>query len=146
MRSRGCNRPCVALGRRGATSLEFALVGSLLLTLLLGVSEAGRYMMTLQSLRSAADEAVRLVVLRGGSNMNAGNPACTGMSGALSGAASRVAFLDATSLTVNLSACSTNSNGMTTVTVTISYPFTFQVTYFGTMSRILIETAPAVFR
>lgn len=142
---RGCNKGTAVLGRRGATSLEFAMVATVLLTLLLGAAEAGRYMMTLQSLRSATDEAVRLAMLRGGANLNAGSAPCTGMSGALSGAASRVAFLSSASLTATMSACATASNGISSVTVTVSYPFTFQFSYFGARSRTLSESTQAIF-
>ena len=145
MLSRGCSRKNAWLCRRGVTSLEFALVGSLVLMLLLGASEAARYMMTLQSLRSVTGEAVRLVVLRGNANLNAGSAACTGLSGSLSGAAARVAFLKAASLTATMSGCTTGSNGITTVRVTVSYPFTFQVAYFGTRSRSISEINQALF-
>lgn len=142
---RGCGSGRIALGRRGATSLEFALVATLLLALLLGSSEAARYMLTLQSLRSAADEAVRIVMLRGGANLNAGRAACYGMSGAVNGAASRVAFLNPVSLVTTMSACVTGSNGIASVTVTVSYPFTFQFSYFGARNRTLTESTQAIF-
>lgn len=142
---RDCSKPRMRLGRRGATSLEFALVGSLLMMLLLGASEAGRYMITLQSLRSATDEAVRLVVLRGSANMNAGTSPCAGLNGALSGAADRVAFLKAASLTTVLTGCTTASNGVTMVNFSLTYPFSFNVNYFGITSLQLNETGQALF-
>ena len=142
---RGCSSPRPILGKRGATSLEFALVGSLLLTLILGASEAGRYMITLQSLRSAADEAVRLVVLRGGANINAGISPCAGLSGGLSGVAERVAFLEAASVAANLTACNTSSNGITTVSILVRYPFVFKIQYFGRNNQIIEESALALF-
>ena len=141
----GCIRMTAWRNRRGVTSLEFALVAFLLLMLLLGASEAARYMMTVQSLRSVSGEAVRLVALRGGANINAGNTACSGLSGTLSGAGARVAFLDAASLRTTMMGCTTDTNGVTTVTVTVSYPFTYQVTYFGTERRSLSETSQALF-
>ena len=142
---RGCSSLRLILGRRGATSLEFALVGSLLLTLILGASEAGRYMITLQSLRSAADEAVRLVVLRGGANINAGISPCAGLSGGLNGVAERVGFLEAASIVASLTACSTSSNGITTVSILIRYPFAIKINYFGRTNQILEEAALALF-
>lgn len=142
---RGCSSPRTTVGRRGATSLEFALVGSLLLMLMLGASEAGRYMITLQSLRNATDEAARLVLLRGGANLNSGISPCTGLNGTLSGTTDRVAFLKAASVSANVTACSTAANGMTTVFFSISYPFNFNVGYFGATNIQLVETGQIIF-
>jgi Flp pilus assembly protein TadG len=132
------------LDQQGTTSLEFALVGSLLMSLLLGTIEIGRYMFTLESMRVAVSEAVRLVTLRGSQNMNAGNAACTGLSGELSGAGARTPFLQSTALTVVMNGCVTQA-GITTVVVTVDYDFTFTVPIFGATSRPLTETAQAVF-
>jgi Flp pilus assembly protein TadG len=133
-----------ALDQRGATSLEFALVGGLLLSLLLGSMEIGRYMVTLECVRTATAEAVRLATLRGSQNMIAGNAACTNLSGTLAGAGARVPFLQAASLTVTMTGCSTQA-GMTTVTIAVAYPFTFTVPIFGASNRPVTETALAIF-
>lgn len=137
-------RRLFGLGDRGATSLEFALVGGLLVSLLLGSIETGRYMFTVEMVRTATAEAVRLVTLRGSQNLNAGNPACTGLGGALAGAAERTPFLSSGSLTVTISGCATQA-GITTVNITVGYPFTFAVPLFGATNRPLAETAQAVF-
>ncbi len=129
----------------GATSLEFALTGSILLSLLLGSVETGRYMFTLEMLRFAAADAARLVALRGSQNRNAGSSACAGLSGPLSGVTYRTPFLRADMLVVSLSNCVT-AGGVTTVSVALQYPFTFSVPYFGVPSRQITETAQAVFR
>lgn len=132
------------LGERGATSLEFALVGGLLMSLLLGSIEMGRYMFTLECVRTATAEAVRLATLRGSQNMNAGSAACANLSGNLADAAARTPFLQAASLTVTMGGCATQA-GITTVTITVQYPFTFTVALFGAGSRPINETAQAVF-
>jgi Flp pilus assembly protein TadG len=132
------------LDRRGTTSLEFALVGSLLMSLLLGSIEVSRYMFTLESMRVVVSEAVRLATLQGSRNMNAGSAPCTNLSGPLDGAGAQTAFLDATLLTVVMSGCSTQA-GITTVAVTVSYEFTFTVPLFGAANRPLSETSQAVF-
>ena len=75
------------IGARGTTTAEFALIGSLLISLLFGVIEIGRYLYTIQSVRMATSDAVRLVTVRGSQNKNAGIADCSGMSGSLSGAA-----------------------------------------------------------
>ncbi len=128
----------------GATTLEFALVGSILLSLLLGSIEMGRYMFTVELVRVAAAEAVRLATLRGSQNLNTGAAACSGLSGSLSGAGHRTSFLEAAKLEVTMSGCAT-ANGVTTVTIEVKYPFTFAVASFGTTSRPILETARALF-
>jgi Flp pilus assembly protein TadG len=128
----------------GVASLEFALVGSLLMSLLFGTIEIGRYLFTLESLRTAAAEAARAVTLRGSANMNSGNDACTGLSGDLTGVQTRTPFLDPSTLSLKMSSCATNG-GVTTVTVTVKYPFSFVVPVFGSRVSSLTETAQAVF-
>lgn len=131
--------------RRGITSVEFALIATVLLPLLLGAAEAGRYMVTQEALRSAAAEAARLVMLRGGANISGGNAPCTGMSGSLSGAATRVPFLQAASLSATMSGCATATSGISSVSVTVSYPFTLQFNYFGATNRPISEVVTAFF-
>ena len=132
------------IGRRGATSVELALVASLLVSLLIGAVELGRYMATLQGLGTATAEAVRLATLRGGQNLAAGQPGCTNLSGSLAGAAAHSPFLVPARLTVTLSGCATQW-GITRVTVTATYPFAFAVGTFGALNRPMSETAQAVF-
>ncbi|MFC7478327.1 TadE/TadG family type IV pilus assembly protein [Dankookia sp. GCM10030260] len=133
--------PC---GRGGTTSLEFALVGSLLMSLLLGSIEIGRYMLTLESVRTATAEAVRLVILRGSQNMNAGIEPCANLSGNLAGAGAQAPFLRSASLIVTMNGCATQA-GITTVAITVDYPFIFGIPLFGVASRPLTEAAQAVF-
>ena len=130
--------------RRGTTSLEFALVGGLLLSLLLGGIDLARYMFTQESLRATAAEAVRLATLRGSQNLNAGTAACGNLAGSLAGASARVPFLQPSLLTATLSGCATQA-GVTTVVVTVQYPFSFAVGLFGARSRPMTETAQALF-
>lgn len=129
------------LGRRGTASLEFALVGPLLILLLTGGIEAGRYMVTLESLRMATAEAVRTVTLRGGRNIGEGLDGCNGLAGAQAGAAAGLPFLDPTKLAVTLSGCTTDG-AVTRVTLALSYPHAASLPLFTTT---LTETAQAVF-
>lgn len=133
-----------ALGARGTTSLEFALVGAMLVSLLLGGIEASRYFFTLQSLRAATAEAVRLVLLRGSQNLNGGGSACTNLAGTLGGVTAKVPYLSTASLQVTMSGCAT-SGGVTTVSVSVQLPFTFNLPLFGPRARTLSEQAQAVF-
>ncbi len=130
--------------RRGAASAEFALVGAAFLMLLLGGMDAARYLATVEAVRSATAEAARLVVLRGGANLNAGNAACAGLAGPLLGAATRAPLLEAAALSVTLSGCAT-SGVVTSVTVTASYPFAFVLPWFGASGRTITEAGQVVF-
>ena len=131
--------------KRGATSLEFALAGTALMALLFGTIEIGRYLFTLEALRTTAAEAARVVTLRGSANMNAGRPPCEGLDqGELTGVPIRAPFLNPGTLSIRMSSCSTDS-GITTVEVTVSHPFSFAVSYFGAGISSLTETARAVF-
>ena len=134
---------CRVLDRRGTTTVEFALIGSLLVPLLLGTIEISRYLITREAVRTAAAEAVRMATLRGGQNLDASSPACTGLTGSLGGVAATVPFLNAASLTANMSGCGTQA-GVTTVSVTVQYPFTFGIALFGVPNRPITETAQAI--
>jgi hypothetical protein len=134
------------LGRRGAASLEFALVGPLLVLLLVGGMEVGRYMAILGSLRMASAEAVRAVTLRGGRNIGTGLGACNGLSGAQAGPAqigdaARLPLLDPAKLEVTLSDCAPDG-AVTRVTVALRYPHAATVPW---LTVTLTETSQAVF-
>lgn len=138
---RSCRR---ALNRRGTTTVEFALVGGLLVSLLLGTIEISRYLITREAVRTAMAEAVRMTTLRGSRNLDASSPACTSLAGSLTGMAASVPFLTAASLTANMSGCVTQA-GVTTVSITVHYPFAFGVALFGVPNRPITETAQAIF-
>ncbi|MFT8246975.1 TadE/TadG family type IV pilus assembly protein [Roseomonas sp. BN140053] len=129
--------------RSGAAALEFALVGVLLLSLLIGILQVGRYLMILGAVRMVAADAVRMAVLRGTANLNRSAPACSNLSGNLPGAAARASVLQDAGLSVVLSDCGTRS-GVTTVTVTVSYPFTYSIPLVPSRALQLRETAKAV--
>src|SRR3954451_10903255 len=97
------------LGIRGVTSVEFGLVGSLLMLLVLGSLELGRYLFTLELVRTATAEAVRLATLRGSQNLIAGSGPCTNLNGNLLGASVGTPYLRADLLTVTMSGCATVS-------------------------------------
>jgi Flp pilus assembly protein TadG len=130
--------------RRGATTLEFALVGGLALTLLLGSMEAARFLFTQQALRSLAGEAARVASLRGAANMNALRVPCHGLSGPLSGVDHTAPFLTPATLSVTMSGCVTQG-AVTLVTVTVSQPFTFTVLMFAPTNLVMSESVQGVF-
>jgi hypothetical protein len=114
------------------------------MTLLLGIIEIGRYLFTLEALRTATAEAARRVTILGSANMNADREPCTGLDGDLTGVPMRAPFLNSGTLSLRMSGCAT-SGGITTVTVTVSHPYNFAVSFFGTGNSPLTETAQAIF-
>jgi Flp pilus assembly protein TadG len=130
--------------RRGASALEFALVGGLALTLLLGSMEAARFLFTQQALRSLAGEAARAVGIKGSANMNALLAPCAGLSGPLTGLDLDGPFLTPATLTVTMSGCTTQG-AVTLVTVTVSQPFGFTVSLFSPATLTLTEAVQGVF-
>jgi Flp pilus assembly protein TadG len=125
--------------------VEFALVGTVLMALLFGTIEIGRYLFTLEALRTAAAEAARVVTIRGSANMNARKSPCDGLdNGDLTGVPIRAPFLNAGTLSVKITGCTTNA-GVTTVNMTVSHPFSFVMSYFGAGISSVSETAQAVF-
>jgi len=131
-------------GNRGTASLEFGLVGAVLMAMLLGGIELGRYMFTLESVRTVTAEAVRSVTIRGGANMDAGSPPCDGLGGRLDFVPGWAPFLDPARLVITMNDCSTDG-GVTTVLVTADYQFVFAVPLFGNVERRMTETALAIF-
>lgn len=112
--------------------------------LVLGSLELSRYLFTVELVRTATAEAVRLATLRGSQNMMAGSAPCTNLNGNLPGVGAQTPALRANLLTVTMSGCATVS-GVTTLSISVHYPFAFAVTLFGTSDRPITETAQAVF-
>jgi Flp pilus assembly protein TadG len=132
------------LGTQGIASLEFALVGAVLMMMMFGAIESSRYLFTVESVRTATAEAVRMVTIQGSANMYAGVSPCTGLTGALSSLASRTPFLSADALTATVDGCTTNE-GVTTVSMSVTYPFRFSVPFFDVTRLTVTETAQATF-
>jgi Flp pilus assembly protein TadG len=129
--------------RHGAAALEFALVGALLFCFLIGILEVGRYMITLEAVRTVTAEAVRVATLRGSANLNDGGVPCQSLSGSLAGAVDTGPILAPGSLTIGLSGCTTQG-GMTSVTVTVTYPFTSAIPLIATSTRSLQDQGVAM--
>lgn len=132
------------LGRKGIASVEFGVVTGLASTMILGSAEAAKYFMTVESVRAASAEAVRIAMLRGSTNVNGGVSPCQGMVGRVSGLNSRVRFLDPNRLTATMFGCVTN-NGTSRVNISVSYQYTFTIPVLGRSSEVLTETSQAVF-
>jgi Flp pilus assembly protein TadG len=116
---------------RGSVVVEFAMIGFIFFALLLGAVDLGRYQITVQSLHDVTAEAARVALLHAGqataSNGQNGTSATTLMTGAALKAAVTASnptpFLAPASL--NVTSALTSPNGVATITVTATYPFTF---------------------
>lgn len=111
--------------------------------LVLGSLELSRYLFTVELVRTAT-AGQYLATLRGSQNMMAGSAPCTNLNGNLPGVGAQTPALRANLLTVTMSGCATVS-GVTTLSISVHYPFAFAVTLFGTSDRPITETAQAVF-
>jgi Flp pilus assembly protein TadG len=100
------------LGRRGTAALEFGLVCAAFALLLLAVMDLGRFYLTLHSLHTVLGSATRAALV---------DPTLSGCTTPVQRVASSAPFLQSSALSL----CVTQgvSGGMTTVTVTASYPF-----------------------
>jgi Flp pilus assembly protein TadG len=139
----GLNR---RLGRRGASSLEFAIVALPLLLLILSGLELARYAATVASLRAVVDEAVRTATLRGYANLNADQSACTGLGANtnLVPAEAPTYMLHRNRLTFTVTGCATNGP-ITTVAMRAQYQHVFLFAALSPYSGTLVETATASF-
>ena len=146
VRAKFCHmlRPRRGLSTRGTASLEFALVGTLLMTLLFGSVELGRFMISLHALRTTTADAARAVALQGAANLNAARAPCAGLNGPLSAYHGRAVVLGSAVTTVTMSGCVTLGS-VTTVTVTVSLPFAIIIPVFSGMGPSLQEVAQAAF-
>jgi Flp pilus assembly protein TadG len=128
--------PRLLCDRRGNAILEFAIVGPLLLTLMLGTIDVGRMFYIRQSLEYATEEAARYYAL----NPSAASSDITSflqgrMAGGMGGGIS-VGYAD----TAN---CNSNS-AVTCTMISASYSFSFIVGYLGLGTRVLEAKAMAV--
>lgn len=102
------------LGRSGTTALEFGLLAGVFFALLMAGMDLGRYYLTLHSLHTLLGKAMRAALI---------DPQLTGCSAPVSGLSAATPFLDPAKLTLCVS--QSVASGMTTITVTATYPFTF---------------------
>ena len=124
--------------RRGATALEFGLIGLIFIFLLFGIVELGRYYFMLQSARTFTQDVARGALVIANNRLVAnGNDTCTGIvtggnvtpspttSPTLASLYAKAPFLRSgcTLTPVPTVVCSPNRR----ITVTTSCPFTFLV-------------------
>jgi hypothetical protein len=116
-------RQRLALGGSGTSSLEFALVAVPFMLLMIAGMDLGRYFITQHSLRTLTSEAVRAMLIA----CYGATAACPMGSSDKAAVAAKVPFLVAGSIswpTASQSAPNA-STGERTISVTITYPFTF---------------------
>jgi Flp pilus assembly protein TadG len=117
-------RPHPGRRRDGTASLEFALVAIPFLFLLIAGMDLGRYFITQHSLRTLISEAVRATLV----SCYGSSSGCSLPSASQTTVAAKVPFLASGSITwvtpPNQGAPNA-STGVRTISVTVSYPFTF---------------------
>ena len=108
--------------RRGAATVEMAVILPVFVTIMLGMIEVGRGLMVGQLMTNAAREGARLAVINGTTNSDVSTQVKTFMQGA-----ANVAQADTTvNITISNTAAAGQLTGATTgdlVTVTVTIPF-----------------------
>jgi len=121
--------------RRGGAAVEFAIIGPVLCTLLLGVVDVGRMFYVRQNLEYATEEAARYYMLNPSA---ASSDVTTQLKNKMQGGGNgvSVSYTD-----------TTNCNGSSSVTCTLisaTYDFTFIAGYLGLGTKTLQAKAQAV--
>ncbi len=125
------------IGRRGATALEFGLVGSIFFLICFSVLDLGRYFLTLTELRVATNAAARSALV---DCYRAS--ACQLSSTEIQTIAAAEPFLDPNDLNLTVTQSSQGTSS-TSITVTGSYPFTFLLpawqSYIGLTTSVVFQ-------
>jgi Flp pilus assembly protein TadG len=126
----------LAIDRRGAAIVEFAVLAPVLLLVLLGTADVGRMLYVRQGLEYATEEAARYYALNPTTaSSNVTTQLRSKMPGGM-GPSVNVAYAD----TINC-----NSNALVTcTTITATYAFSFVAGYLGIGNKTLRATAKAV--
>lgn len=127
-------------GRRGASTLEFALVGAMFFITVLVALEVSRFFMTLQSMRNVVADAERWAMV----NMSPG----TLCGEQLFSAMGRRGLLGTNpNLCVTRQVTGAEINGVVTITVTLqNYTYPILVRVLGLTSVNLVENATFQYR
>lgn len=123
------------LGRKGSTTLEFALVCMAFLMLLFGVMEVGRYYFTSEAVRTVAAEAARKTMLDYRSTSPGVCPTSNAIKTYVTSTLARSPFLSATDLTLTVS-CGTDGSGAKSLAVDVTYPFSSNVPWLAVTTNI----------
>jgi len=109
---------------RGASAVEFALIVSLLLVLVLGIVEFGRGFQVQGTLSAAAREGVRVMALH--------NDPAAARAAARSAAPSLNPAITDAQITITPASCPQKGTGTTLGRLTIKYPLPLLTSMFGT--------------
>ncbi len=110
------------MDRRGVAAIEFALIGGVLFTMMVGIMEIGRYFATQQALYNASSEALRQWQIQLGATIPISITACNNL---LAPDYGTVPLLNSASISFSGRACALQSDGSMRVSATFTYPFTF---------------------
>lgn len=122
--------------RRGGAAIEFAFVGPVFITLMLGALELGRMYYVRQSMEYATEQAARYYSLN---PSVATTTVTTQLNGFLPGGISNgvtVSYADTSN-------CNGNANVKCT-TLTVTYPFSYAESFLGFAGKTLTATSQAV--
>ncbi|HLG45847.1 MAG TPA: TadE/TadG family type IV pilus assembly protein [Reyranella sp.] len=122
---------------RGAAAIEFAIVGPLLFTFLLGIVEMGRMFYVRESLEYATEQAARYYMVNPSATQSAVTATLrNAMAGGMGSAIPTPQYTDVTS-------CNGNS-AVTCTTITATYTFVSVASFLNLGSPVLRATAQAV--
>jgi Flp pilus assembly protein TadG len=122
--------------RRGGAVIEFAVLGPVLLTMMLGAVDVGRMFYVRQNLEYATEQAARYYMLNPTAQSSAVTTYLQGAMGGGVGSNVNVSYTD-----------TANCNGSSNVTCTMisaTYSFSFIAGYLGLGTKVLHATAQAV--
>jgi Flp pilus assembly protein TadG len=116
------NRRRLRSDRRGTTTLEFGLIGSLMLMLMVAGIDLGRFYLTRHSLQTLVSEAVRATYVQCFAKTS-----CTLSTASASAAWGKVPFLasGATGAALSASQAAGSTTGSYVISASASYPFQF---------------------
>lgn len=122
---------------RGAAAIEFAIVGPLLFTLLLGIVEMGRMFYVRESLEYATEQAARYYMVNPAATQDAVTTTLrNAMAGGMGSGIPTPTYTD-------VSSCNGNS-AVTCTTITATYTFVSVAGFLQLGSPVLRATAQAV--
>jgi hypothetical protein len=136
-----CARSRRRLGRRGATALEFALVGAGLLLLIVAIIDFGRYFFTVHSVGYLVGEVAHEAILSTGTGCR--DPFEDVLSAPPLTYAQRVPILKRNKLSLQVCVdppgTGTNVSTLTRLTVTASYTFNFVLPMLAARTRVISD-------
>lgn len=127
------------LGRRGGTTLEFALVSLAFLMMLFGTMEVGRYYFTSEAVRTVTAEAARKAMLDYRTSSPSACPTSNNIKTYVTSTVARSPFLGSGQLSLTVS-CVTSTNGWGSLRVVVSYPFSSNVPWLSVSTNITDES------